>query len=110
MSKPTVILWKRVHEIADKVSKHFGLKYNTIIPETRKLTRCYGECKPTPKGTNIYIRVHQLKNPRRPLATSTILGTLAHELAHLKYWDHGSAHREFTREILEYIKELEKNL
>jgi predicted metal-dependent hydrolase len=107
LSKPTVIFWKEVHEVADKVSKHFGLKYNTIVPETRKLARCYGECRSTPKGMNIFVRVHQLKNPRRPLAASTILRTLAHEMAHLKHWGHGPAHRAFTREIVEYIKELE---
>lgn len=102
---PSVILWKEIHEISDKVCKNYGLKYNAILPETRKLVRYYGECLPTPKGMNINIRIHQLKNPNKPLAKSTILRTLAHELAHLKYWDHGSDHTAFSKEILNYIRE-----
>lgn len=102
----SVILWKELHEIADKVCKHFGLKYNALLPETRKQVRFYGECVQTSKGKNIYIRIHQLGKPKRPLASSTILNTLAHELAHLKYWEHGQKHRDFEGEILDFIREL----
>jgi len=118
-AKNTVVLWKDIHEVAEKVAKYYGLKYSKILPETRKLAKHYGECRPCDKCYRaehiderncsdkiLSIRVHQLNKPRVPLATSTILRTLAHELAHLRCWDHGRAHRAFEDEIVEYMKEL----
>jgi hypothetical protein len=119
MTKNSVVLWKDVHEISHKVCKYYGLRYAKILPETRKLAKHYGECQACEKCVraehinnrncnekSLHIRVHQLNKPRVPLATSTILRTLAHELAHLREWDHGRAHRSFEKEIVEYIKEL----
>lgn len=113
----SVIIWKDIHEIADKVCKHFGLSYGKIVPETRKQTRHYGECRPCAKCVNaehidevncrekiLYIRIHQLNKPRKPLAASTILNTLAHELTHLKHWNHGKSHREFEHEVIEFMR------
>jgi hypothetical protein len=115
----TVVLWKDIHEVSHKIAKYYGLTYSKIIPETRKLAKHYGECRPCDKCINaghiderncsdkiLAIRVHQLNKPKVALATSTILRTLAHELAHLREWDHGRAHREFEEEIVSYMKEL----
>lgn len=115
----TVILWKNIHEIADKVCKEFGLKYDKIVPEIRKQVRHYGECAACDRCNNspyidasncnervLSLRIHQLNKPNIPLAPSTILRTLAHELAHLKVWEHGEKHKKFEREIIKYIKEL----
>jgi len=117
--KSTVVLWKEIHEIADKVCKHFGLSYGKILPETRSRVRYYGECSPCQKCINtehideincnekiLYLRVHQLNNPRRALAAKTILHTLAHELAHLSVWNHGPDHRQMERDILDCMFEL----
>ncbi len=117
--RSTVVLWKEIHEIADKVCKHFGFSYGKIVPETRKLTKHYGECRACPACQNadhiedahckdkiLYIRVHQLNNPKRPLATRTILHTLAHELAHLRVWYHGPEHRQLQQDVLHYMVEL----
>ena len=119
MGKNSIVLWKDIHEISQKVCKHYGLSYGRIVPETRKQTKHYGECRPCDKCTNaehidevncnekiLYIRIHQLNRPRVALATSTILRTLAHELAHLQEWKHGAEHRAFENEIVEFIKEL----
>ncbi len=116
--KSSVILWKDIHEVSQKVAKHYGFTYGRIVPETRKQAKHYGECVACDKCHKaghiderncnekiLFIRVHQLHRPRIPLATSTILRTLAHELAHLREWDHGKAHREFEEEIVDYIKE-----
>ena len=118
-SKNTVVLWKDIHEIAQKVAKRYGLTYGKIVPETRKQAKHYGECRPCDKcykaerideincaEKTLFIRVHQLNRPRVPLATSTILDTLAHELAHLREWNHGKAHKAFAEEVAEYIEEL----
>ncbi len=119
MAKNSIVLWKDIHEIAQKVCKHYGFTYGQIVPETRKQTKHYGECRPCDKCMNashidevncnekiLYIRIHQLNKPRVALATSTILRTLAHELAHLQEWKHGAGHRTFEDEIVELIKEL----
>lgn len=118
-SPNTIVLWKDIHEIAQKVCKEFGLTCGKIIPETQKLAKCYGQCYPCEtcqnakhinerncKEKTLSIRIHQLNKPRVPLATSTILDTLAHELAHLRIWEEGPAHQEFVDEILEYMKGL----
>ena len=117
--KSSIVLWKDIHEIAQIVCKYYGLSYSRIVPETRKLTKHYGECRPCEKCINaehiderncsdkiLSIRIHQLNRTRVALATSTILRTLAHELAHLREWDHGKAHRAFEEEIVDYMKEL----
>ena len=122
MAKNSIVLWKDIHEIAQKVCKHYSLSYGTIVPETRKQTKHYGECSPCDKCMNaahidevnckekiLHIRVHQLNRPRVALATSTVLQTLAHELAHLREWKHGPAHRGFEDEIMEFIRELGYN-
>lgn len=115
----SIILWKDIHEISDKVCEYFNLSYGKILPETRMKVRHYGECSPCDKcfdaehidETNcnekiLYIRLHQLNKPRLPLASSTILRTLAHELAHLREWKHGPKHESFEIEIIKYIREL----
>ena len=99
--------------------KEYNLSYGKIVPETRKLTRCFGECSPCDKCYNaehiderncrekiLSIRVHQLDKPHISLARGTILRTLAHELTHLQEWDHGPGHRVLEKEIRQYIKDL----
>ncbi len=116
--QPSIVLWKEIHEITTLVCKYYGLTYGSLIPETRK-TAYYGSCEPCARCHNtahidslnckekiLYIRVNQLNKPRVALAASTILNTLAHELAHLKYWGHGRKHREFEKEIINYMDEL----
>ncbi len=117
--KSSILLWKDIHEVSQIVCKYYSLSYSRIVPETRKLAKHYGECRPCEKCIKakhiderncrdkiLSIRIHQLHKPRIALATSTILRTLAHELAHLREWDHGKAHRAFEEEIVYYMKEL----
>ena len=115
----TIVLWKDVHEIADKICAYFGLSYSKIMPETKKLAKYYGVCWPCKKCIDaehiderncsekiIYIRLHILNKPNRPLARRTILRTLAHELAHLREWDHGVSFDAFEYDVLDYMRHL----
>ena len=115
----SVVLWRDIYQIAEKVCAHFNLRFGKILPETRKQARCYGETYSCERCTNnpnidsrnctekiLRIRLHQLSGKRKPLSSSTIIRTLAHELAHLREWDHGSAHKKFENEILLYIRKM----
>ena len=116
---PTIMLWKDIYNISDLVCKEYNLSYGVIVPETRRRTTSHGECSACYRCSNaehidernckemtLYVRIHQLNRPNTALAASTILRTLAHELAHLKGWDHGKKHSAFEAEIVGYIKEL----
>lgn len=115
----SVVLWRDIHYIADRVCKEFGLSYGKLVPCTSKLSRCYGSIYACDKCRNaahinevncnekvVNIRTHQLKNKNKPLSTSTILRTLAHELAHLQEWTHGPAHKRVEKEILKFIRSM----
>ena len=120
MSEPaSLLLWRDIVEIADKVCVKYDLTYGSIKPCTNRRYRHYGEAGACPRCAKskriddanckekvIRIRIHQLNRPNRPLKTTTILDTLAHELAHLRNWNHGEAHREFQAEIIDFIKSL----
>ena len=115
----SILLWKDMYEVADKVCAHFGLTYSKIMPETKKLAKYYGACWPCKKCIDaehidekncnekiIYIRLHVLNKPSKPLARKTILQKLAHELAPLREWNHGPQFDEFEFEISEHMREL----
>lgn len=115
----SILLWKDMHIVADKVCVEFGLSYGKILPETKKLAKYYGACWPCKKCIDanhidskncnekiIYLRLHQLNKPKVALARKTILQTLAHELAHLREWKHGRTFDEFEDEVSEFMREL----
>jgi len=120
-----ILIWRTLHEIGEKVCRHFGLKYGKIEPETDLRVHRYGEILPCDRcHTNylnkngvalancrekiIKIRIHQIHRPSRSLSLRTIIDTLAHALAHCRpeCWEHSRTHTAFTHEILDYIKEI----
>lgn len=121
MSEHSVIFWREVVEVAERVARDHGLRFSTILPETRKRARHFGECaacKRCEKSTHIRegnckhktlrIRIHQLNRPKRALKPRTIWDTLAHELAHCRpdTWEHGPSHRALTKQLVRYIRSL----
>lgn len=119
MVEPSLLMWKDIITVADKVCAKFGLSYAKIEPETKNRAHWYGEtagceacrCKPSSKIAKctrkiIRIRVHRVYRPNKPLSSKVLWDTLAHELAHLRpdCWPHGRKHKAFQREILAYIK------
>jgi len=50
------------------------------------------------------IRLHRLGRVTRLLTRSTIMATLAHELAHMKGLEHNAAHGELTRQIADWLR------
>lgn len=56
----------------------------------------------------ISLRLHKYNALKKPLSVSTIMDTLAHELAHLRpdCWAHGRSHQQLQKEILDYIRKI----
>jgi predicted metal-dependent hydrolase len=99
-----ITLWRELHDLAERTVKHFKLKgFERLQPTTHPLKKKYGSC--TMSGV-VELRIHVYGRKNRPLARRTILETLAHELAHLREWNHGRAHNELTQEILAYFGQL----
>jgi hypothetical protein len=109
-------IWAEVVRLARRAARRFSL-----LPDAEKLwidayephrTREQdGECrtrefdKNLPRGmARIIVRLHRAHRIRTPLAVSTVMGTLAHELAHLKVTGHGADHGELTREIAAWMR------
>jgi hypothetical protein len=109
--------------MARAACRHFGLSFDKIVPAThhRYTNKASCEvcerCDPkvddgtvTPENCTkkvITIRVHQRHHPTQPLRPKTIVGSLAHELAHLRpdAWKHGPVHTQFTKEILTFFRD-----
>jgi len=99
-------IWTDLHELAEKAAKKFKLPTSIIIEPMPKPRRGDGDNTRQPGATPlIRIRVHRVGRPRQALKTTTILATLAHELAHLKYWDHGKEQYHLTHEIADFFRE-----
>lgn len=118
-SLPTIVLWRDLIDVANKVCRFYNLTYGQILPYTSKRVRDYGEASPCDRCYNsskineenctekvIKIRLHQVNRTNRPLQEATVWHTLAHELAHLRHWPHGRSHRAFTKEVVDYIASL----
>ena len=99
-------IWTHLHELADKAARKFQLPTSIIIEPMPARYRGDGDNTRQPGATPlIRIRVHRVGRPHQSLKTTTILATLAHELAHLKYWDHGKEQYHLTHEIANFFRE-----
>jgi len=112
-----ILAWREIVRITDAVCRRYNLTYGDIVPETDLRVRYYGEaracdiciknCRPERcREKTITIRIHQYKKPHIPLSNTTIIRTLAHELAHLdpRCWHHSKEHKQLTDEIIKFIK------
>ena len=97
-------IWADLHALGAKAAKRFGLPKAFRLAPLPKRSRCKidGDCS---RRGSIRLRVHRYHRPNQALKRSTILATFAHELAHLREWEHGAAHRALAREIAEWIRE-----
>ena len=80
----------------------FGLNYRSLNREREGVLGHYGICY---EDGSIRIRLRHAKTDRL-LKESSLVDTLCHELAHLKYLDHSVRFRRFYRRILDRAREL----
>jgi len=93
-------LVERLRADGARIAARFGLRYTAIQAEDARVRRRYGSCH-----TNGEIRI-RLTHVRtgRPLKYSSMIDTLCHELAHLKFFHHGPRFRDFYEVILDWAR------
>jgi hypothetical protein len=91
----------RLNRDAQQIAWRFGLNYRSIEPERANVKSRYGICY---EDGVIKIRLRHAVT-RQPLRYSSLVSTLCHELAHLRYFNHGVRFRAFNMELLEFARE-----
>ncbi len=97
----SVRLMERLRADAVKIAAHFNLKYKSLKAEKTGVTGHYGICY---SDGEIRIRLRDARTGR-PLKYSSLVNTLIHELAHLKYFDHGDEFKALYFKMLRWAKE-----
>jgi hypothetical protein len=83
-----------------RLAQSFDLPLRSVHAESPRVRRRYGVCYAD--GT-IKIRLRSVRNGEL-LRESSLVDTLCHELAHLRYFDHGMRFERLYRRILEYAR------
>ena len=91
----------RLNRDAQQIAWRFDLTYRSIEPERANVKSRYGICY---DDGVIKIRLRHAVTGR-PLRYSSLVSTLCHELAHLRYFHHGVRFRVFNMELLEFARE-----
>jgi hypothetical protein len=91
----------RLNRDAQQIAWRFDLSYRSIEPERANVKSRYGICY---EDGVIKIRLRHAVTGR-PLRYSSLVSTLCHELAHLRYFNHGVRFRVFNMELLEFARE-----
>ena len=91
----------RLNRDAQRIAWRFGLNYRSIEPERANVKNRFGICY---EDGVIKIRLRHAVTGR-PLRYSSLVSTLCHELAHLRYFNHGVRFRVFNMELLEFARE-----
>ena len=93
-------LIERLNRDAERIARHFGLRYQSITAERANVTSRYGSC--CEEGA-IKVRLcHAVTG--KPLKYSSLVNTLCHELAHLRHFDHGPRFKAFYFRLLDFAR------
>ena len=87
---------ERLRSMAGALADHFGLRYSMIEAEADGVVAHYGICY---ADGRIRIRLRHATTGRL-LKESSLVDTLCHELAHLRYFDHSLRFRRFHERVL----------
>ncbi len=91
----------RLNRDAQHIAWRFGLRYRSIEAERANVTSRFGVCY---DDGVIKIRLRHAVTGQ-PLRYSSLISTLCHELAHLRYFNHGLRFRAFNQQLLEFARE-----
>lgn len=93
-------LIRRLNRDGFRIAQQFGLRYRCIEAERANVKNRYGICYDD--GT-IRVRLRHVATGR-PLKYSSLVDTLCHELAHLRYFDHSERFHIFYRQVLGWAR------
>jgi hypothetical protein len=93
-------LVERLRRDARSLAVRFGLVLRSLDAENARVKRRYGICF---EDGAIRIRLRHARTGRL-LKYSFLIDTLCHELAHLRYFDHGARFKAFYLRILEHAR------
>ncbi len=96
------VVLERLKRDARLLVSYFRLELHSIDPERAQVKQRYGVCY---SDGSIRIRLHHAQTGRL-LKYSGMVDTLCHELAHLRYFDHGVRFQLFYRRILEHARHI----
>ena len=85
-----------------ELSRIFDLQYTSLQAEREGVTEHYGVCY---EDGAIRIRLRHART-KRLLKESSLVDTLCHELAHLRYMNHGLRFRRLYQQILDQARRL----
>ncbi len=93
-------LMERLQSDGARIAAHFGLTCRGIVAERPGVVGHYGICY---EDGLIKIRL-QHATRGTPLKYSSLVNTLCHELAHLKFFDHQEGFRRFYARLLAWAR------
>lgn len=93
-------LLSQIRRDAQRIAAVFQLKYKGILAEHPRVKSRYGVCY---ADGLIKIRLNHARTGK-PLKYSSLIDTLCHELAHLKYFNHGPEFKRFFFRILSWAR------
>jgi len=93
---------RRLRDLARDLCSRFALRCRALNAERDEVTAHYGICY---EDGVIHIRLRHATTGR-PLKESSLVGTLCHELAHLRHLDHSPRFRRLYLQILTTAREL----
>ena len=93
-------LMQRLRVDAGRIAAHFGLDFKAIRAERPGVHGHYGVCY---ADGEIRIRLRHAVTGK-PLRYSSLMDTLCHELAHLRYFDHGEQFWTLFEHMLEWSR------
>ena len=91
---------QRLNRDAERIAAQFSLSYQSITAERANVQSHYGICY---SDGSIRIRLRHAVSGR-PLKYSSLVNTLCHELAHLRFFNHGDRFKLFYQQILEWAR------
>jgi len=99
-----ILAWRDLEDMARAAADEFGFHLEGVAPITNLRDKNFGYAR---RSGWIEMRLHWRRCPGRPLRWTTIVDTLAEELAHLGTWDehrsHGPRWRDLRRRIKRFL-------
>jgi predicted metal-dependent hydrolase len=101
MERPMLrLLIESLNRDAERIAQRFSLRFKSVEAERANVKRRYGVCY---SDGAIKIRLRHAVTGR-PLKYSSLVNTLCHELAHLRFFNHGPRFKAFYLQLLDFAR------